>query len=230
MTQENPNALEDPRNQTHYFINDSLFRRNAVRFFRFIFFFLIKLKTSGQENIPESGAAVIAPNHMTNFDVFPLQFSVPRPMFAMAKAELHKNIFMDYVLRRLGSFPVMRGQRDQWALDHAERILENERLLGMFPEGTRSKGKGLRAGKTGAARLALSKNCPLIPLAVIGTQRMFKTFPRRTPIEIKIGKPIFPGEDETAIELTDRVMYAIADLLPENQRGVYAEPPLGFEV
>ena len=74
----------------------------------------------------------------------------------------NKNIIMDFALRELGAFPVYRDHRDHWAIRHAQKVLEHEQVLAMFPEGSRSKGRGLRAGKTGVARLAIQKDCPVM--------------------------------------------------------------------
>jgi 1-acyl-sn-glycerol-3-phosphate acyltransferase len=186
------------------------------------------LRVSGVEHLPETGPVVLAANHQTNFDVFPMQFALPRPIFFMAKAELHRNPILDAMLRQLGSFPVERGARDEWALLHARKVLAHGQVLGIFPEGTRSKDMGLRPAKTGAARLAVAAGCPVIPMAVLGTQRMFSGFPKRTTISITVGEAIIPLRGETALALTDRLMFALAGMLPPELRGVYAQRPAGF--
>jgi 1-acyl-sn-glycerol-3-phosphate acyltransferase len=189
---------------------------------------IIKVESQGLENLPIDGPVILTSNHLTNYDVFPLQMVIQRPLFFMAKSELHKNQLMDALLRSLGAFPVNRGQRDQWAIQHAARLLEHGQMLALFPEGTRSKGRGLRAGKTGAARLSLQCGCPLVPVAIDGTHRMFSNFPRRTLIQLVVGELLYPKEGETTLGLTDRLMFAIADLLPSELRGVYAKKPAGF--
>ena len=171
---------------------------------------------------------VLAANHVTNFDVIPMQLSIPRPIFFMGKASLFKIPIFETALRDLGAFPVYRGEKDEWALRHAARVLENGQVLGMFPEGTRSKGRGLSVAKTGSARLALDANCPIVPMAVIGTDGFFKRFPHRTQVTIKLLPPILPKPGETPLSLMDRVMFALAKELPEDMRGVYAEIPKGF--
>jgi 1-acyl-sn-glycerol-3-phosphate acyltransferase len=128
----------------------------------------------------------------------------------------------------LGSFPVERGTHDEWAINHALKVLEHGQVLGIFPEGKRNKGLGLRPAKTGAARLALAANCPIVPLAVDGTQRLFHRFPRRTRVRATLGDPVYPQANETALALTDRMMFTLAGLLPPKQRGVYAQHPPGF--
>jgi len=92
----------------------------------------------------------------------------------------------------------------------------------MFTEGTRSKGKGLQLGKTGAARLAINVNCAVITMAVMGTQNLFNKPIQRTPVRIEFGSPIYPQKNEKPLDLTNRVMFEIAKMLPEDLRGVYA--------
>lgn len=98
----------------------------------------------------------------------------------------------------------------------------------MFPEGTRSKGKGLRVAKTGSARLAIDHGCPILPMVIIGSDAFFKNFPRRAVVTVKLLPPILPKPGETALALMDRVMFAMAASLPVEMRGVYAEIPKGF--
>lgn len=229
MAEELTQSVEDPRDHKHFVFHITLFRRFIVALVRALFWPITKRTVTGLENLPGEGPVVLASNHLTNFDVFPMQLEIPRPLFFMAKSELHKNPILDVMLRYLGAFPVYRGEKDQWAIRHAEQVLEHDQVLAMFPEGTRSKGRGLRAGKTGAARLALHANCPILPVAVEGTHEMFKRFPRRTPVKITIGEPIYPEPGETTLGLTDRLMFTIAGMLPEELRGVYAKRPAGFD-
>ncbi len=188
-----------------------------------LFRLIIDLRVEGIEHFPMDGPLIVAANHVTNFDVFPLQMALPRPLFFMAKAELFRNPLLDVLFRNLGAFPVYRGQRDEWALQHARRVLEHGAVLGMFPEGTRSKGHGLRVGKTGAARLAIEMRVPIVPVAIIGSDRFFKHFPRRTVVEVKILPPLLAGADESPLELTERLMYTLAAALPKEMRGIYGE-------
>ena len=157
-----------------------------------------------------------------------MQLTIQRPIFFMAKEELMRNPIMEYVLRKGGAFPVHRQSKDPWAKLHAQKVLEHGQVLGIFPEGTRSRGRGLRAAKTGAARFAIQAQCPIVPMAIDGSQRVLKTFPRRTTITVKLGEPIHPQSNEGSLALTDRMMFAIADMLPKELKGVYAVAPHGF--
>lgn len=218
----------DPRDSKQFVFHATPFRAFAVFLLGNLFQLIMKLNVEGRENFPLDGAVVLAANHVTNFDVLPMQFSLPRPIFFMGKASLFKIPLLEMAYRNLGAFPVYRGEKDEWALRHAAKVLDHGQTLGMFPEGTRSKGKGLGVAKTGSARLALEANCPIVPMAVIGTDRFFKRFPHRTQVTIRILPPIFPRPGESPLALMDRVMFSLASALPEDIRGVYTETPKGF--
>ena len=218
----------DPRDKLHFAFRATPFRKIVIFVLGNLFKLVMDLKVEGAENLPADGAVVLAANPVTNFDVFPMQLSIPRPIFFMAKSGLFKFPIFEAALRDLGAFPVYRGEKDEWALRHAARVLENKQTLGMFPEGTRSKGKGLGIAKTGSARLALDANCPIVPMVVIGTDKFFKRFPRRARVTIKLLPPILPKPGETPLSLMDRVMFSLAKELPVEMRGVYAEVPKGF--
>ncbi len=228
MPAETHETFPDPRDQKRYHFDVTPFRQVLTPTLRAAFTLFSTIDVNGLETFPESGAVILAANHVSIYDMFPMQFVLPRPIFFMAKAELHNNQILDLVLRQLGSFPVNRGARDQWALNHARQILEHGQVLGIFPEGTRNRGDGLHTAKTGAARLALEVKCPIVPMAVSGTQHMFQRFPRRVPVTINIGQPIYPEARDTALGLTDRMMFALAEMLPRAMRGAYTERPPGF--
>ena len=193
-----------------------------------LFRLIMKMEVEGLEHFPLDGPVIVAANHVTNLDVFPMQLSLPRPIFFMGKAGLFKFPLMDVVFRNLGAFPVYRGERDQWAIRHAARVLEHGQTLGMFPEGTRSKGRGLGVARTGTARLAIEMNCPIAPMAIAGSDGFFTRFPRRTRVTVELLPPLMPGPDETPLALTDRLMFTLARALPQDMRGVYAQAPKGF--
>jgi 1-acyl-sn-glycerol-3-phosphate acyltransferase len=189
---------------------------------------ITSLHCRGVENLPRRGPVILAANHVTNYDVFFMQFALPRPIFFMGKAELFENPLLDTIFRQLGGFPVQRGSRDDWAIRHAQKVIEHGQVLGIFPEGKRNHGRGLRAGKTGAARLAIANDCPIVPLAVNGTHLLFRGSLRRLPITITLGPPLLPRSHESVLSLTDRLMFDLSRMLPPEQRGVYALRPPGF--
>jgi 1-acyl-sn-glycerol-3-phosphate acyltransferase len=217
----------DPRDRKNYALEETSARRLLLWLIRGLFRAVSVIQVEGQENLPLDGPVILAANHVNNFDVFPMQLAAPRPIFFMAKAELF-NPLLDPLLRTLGAFPVNRGEKDEWALLHARRVLAHGQTLGMFPEGKRSRGGGLSVAKTGAARMAIEMRCPIVPMVVIGTDVLFKRLPRRSHVSIKLLPPILPGSNDTPLSLTDRLMFSIAFELPANMRGVYAEIPRGF--
>ena len=218
----------DPRDRKRYYFEMTPFRTVLTPTVRFLCRSFSKLEVHNAADLPASGPVVLAANHLTNFDVIFMQLAISRPIFFMGKEELFRNPISDSVLRQLGGFPVYRKLHDEWAMCHAQSVLEHGQVLGIFPEGKRSKGHGLYPGKTGAARLALDVACPISPIAIYGTEDLFQQLPRRGVISITFGKPIFPQEGESPIELTDQIMFALADLLPPALRGVYAHRPSGF--
>lgn len=224
-----PPAIDsDSRPRRKYYLAETPQRRALISVLRAVFSTIMRMEVSGSENLPREGAGIVVANHVTNFDVFPMQFSLPRPIFFMGKAELFKNPIMDLALRNLSAFPVTRGDKDMWAMRHASKILKQGQWLGMFPEGTRSKGKGLTVAKTGTARMAIEAGCPILPMAMIGTDKFFRQFPRRARVVVKILPPLTPMKNESPLALTDRLMFTLAQALPVSMRGVYASPPEGF--
>jgi 1-acyl-sn-glycerol-3-phosphate acyltransferase len=215
-------AQSDPRLSQQYCLYPTPTRQAitlvAGTFFRAVF----DIRTVGAQHVPAQGPAVLVGNHVSNFDVIPMQLSLPRPFYAMAKHSVFANPASAWLFRQLGAFPVVRGQRDEWALDYAHYVLHMGELLLMFPEGTRNRGQGLRPAKTGAARLALATRAPILPVAVVGTGRLFKPWYRRSPVRVTIGAPVLPLAGESAEALTERAMRALAAILPAEQRGVYA--------
>jgi 1-acyl-sn-glycerol-3-phosphate acyltransferase len=220
--------VNDSRDLKTYYFHATTFRKFAVWLLTQIFHFLMKMEVHGGEYFPKEGPVIVAANHVTSFDVFPMQLSLPRPIFFMAKSGLFKIPPLDWMFRNLGAFPVQRGEKDAWAIQQARKVLDHGQTLGMFPEGTRSKGRGLAVAKTGTARLAIEANCPILPMAITGSDRFFRDFPRRTRVTILFQPPLFPKTGDTPLALTDRLMFELASALPEDMRGVYAERPEGF--
>jgi 1-acyl-sn-glycerol-3-phosphate acyltransferase len=220
-------ALDQRDGKTYYF-ETTPFRRIFIPVLYAIYRTIARLEVEGEEKLPLNGRVILAANHLSNSDVFPLQFALSRPIFFMGKEELFRNRAMDWMIRQLGGFPVYRGEHDEWAMQHAQNVLEHGQVLGMFPEGSRNRGNGLRPAKTGIARLALATQAPIVPAALHGPQYMFRRFPGRTTVQVRFGDQIQPQPGETHLSLTDRVMFALADLLPPEARGAYKYRPAGF--
>jgi 1-acyl-sn-glycerol-3-phosphate acyltransferase len=101
----------DPRDKKKFYFTDTPQRRLLLAFARSLFRVVMELEVVGLENFPRDSAVILAANHVTSFDVFPMQFALPRPIFFMGKAELFKNPLLDVLIRNLSGFPVNRGGR-----------------------------------------------------------------------------------------------------------------------
>jgi 1-acyl-sn-glycerol-3-phosphate acyltransferase len=218
----------DPRPGINYPLYETWLHRLVVWLASRLAKLFMVINVTGVSNLPESGAAIVAANHLVTFDVVPLQLALPRMVYYMGKAELFQNGLIHYLFRQMGAFPVYRGERDAWALEHARKILSAGQLVAMFPEGTRSRGKGLALARPGAARLAIEMNCPLVIVSVDGIQNLFKHFPQRAQVNIVIAPALVPQKDDSPLALTDSMMTIMAANLPLELRGVYAEQPPGF--
>jgi 1-acyl-sn-glycerol-3-phosphate acyltransferase len=169
---------------------------------------LYRLRATGLENVPREGGFVLASNHLSNLDPWPLGLTLfPRrhPRF-MAKSELYW-FPLGKLLDWVGAFPVDRGARDTSALDTAVKLAQDGEVVGMFPHGTRLS-KGLRKKRepkahTGAARIAIAAGVPIVPVAIKGTDRLT----RLGPMRVAYGKPM--AAEGGARQLTDRVMAEI---------------------
>jgi 1-acyl-sn-glycerol-3-phosphate acyltransferase len=179
---------------------------------------LYRLRARGLEHLPEGGF-VLAANHTSNFDPWPLgiPFLPRRQLRFMAKAELFNPVLAP-LLRAGGAFRVRRGEGDVEAMRTAVDLVRAGEIVVMFPEGTRRK-KGLRKKHsarphTGAARIALAARSPLVPAAIAGTDRLS----RLGPLRVAYGPPVdlsdLDGLDTKAAAdaATERLMKAIDEL------------------
>jgi 1-acyl-sn-glycerol-3-phosphate acyltransferase len=180
---------------------------------------LYRLRTRGREHLPANGGFVLAANHNSSFDPWPLGLPLfPRRYLRfMAKSELFWPP-LSWIARGGGAFPVRRGEQDTAAIDTAVRLVRNGHVVVMFPEGTR-RVKGLRKkhearARTGAARIALEAEAPLVPAGIVGTDRLT----RLAPLRVAYGPPVaiddLRGREvrDVAQEATDRLMAAIDEL------------------
>jgi len=171
---------------------------------------LFRLRARGREHLPEGGF-VLAANHNSNFDPWPLGMPLFPGRFLrfMGKSELFWPP-LSWFIEACGAFRVHRGQSDQAAIDTAVELVRAGHIVVMFPEGTR-RAKGLRKKhvarpRTGAARIALEAGAPLVPAAISGTDRLA----RLAPLRVAYGEPLPP--EGTPQELTDRLMAEIERL------------------
>jgi 1-acyl-sn-glycerol-3-phosphate acyltransferase len=185
-----------------------------------------RLKVIGAENVPKIGGVIIAPNHISNIDPPAVGMGPSRPVHFMAKEELFHPAIFGAWMRGVGAFPVRRGAGDRKAIRQALDYLEKGEILCLFPEGTRSPDGKLQKAELGIGMFALKSRAPVVPLAIIGTD---KVLPNRGKglhfhqITLAYGRPMtFPDlyelkeSRESYEEVGHRVMAAIAELQADN--------------
>ena len=183
---------------------------------RFWFGTILRTRVIGVENIPESGAFILAANHVSNWDPPFLGTFIDREVCYMGKEELFKNPVMAWACRSLHVFPVKRGAADKTAIKTAVKILKDGKCLGIFPEGTRSKTGKLGKAESGVSLIAAMAKAPIIPAAIINTEKIFskeKFLPRPAVV---YGTPIrFSGstkDKEAMANFAQELMNEIAKL------------------
>ncbi|ADI02248.1 MAG TPA: 1-acyl-sn-glycerol-3-phosphate acyltransferase [Syntrophothermus lipocalidus] len=166
------------------------------RFLRWLsrcLFFLCRWRVEGIENVPASGPVIIAANHVSNWDPVAVGAALTRTVHFMAKEEMFENQVLAKFFTAIHAFPVKRGAPDRKAIRRALELLGEGQVVGMFPEGTRSKTGELRKPQPGVAMIALKARAQIVPVACIGTRGLVPCGWRR-PFIIRIGKPVEYGE------------------------------------
>jgi cytidylate kinase len=192
------------------------------------------LRVSGTEHVPRSGPLVVCANHASTVDPPLVPAFLPRSdSWSMAKAELlARPGFGAWVLRHYHAFPVVRHTPDRRALRRAVGVLQTGGVLVLYPEGTRVRAGGLRGAEPGAGFIARTTGAPVLPVALTGTRECFpggSRLPRRVRVEIRYGALIRirerrpDGRRVENQEAADAIMLAIAEQLPPEARGAYAD-------
>ncbi len=145
-----------------------------------------KITYLGQENIPKNGGFIIACNHQDALDPLVIANGCPRVIHFMAKEELFKNGLVARFLKRLNAFPVVRGSGDMSAVNYAIDIVKNGWVLGIFPEGTRSKDYTPMRAKSGTALIAKQSKADVLPVSIY-TDEQYK---KGTRLTVRFGKII----------------------------------------
>jgi 1-acyl-sn-glycerol-3-phosphate acyltransferase len=205
-----------------------------------VFFLLFRPHVTGRGNVPLHGPVILASNHLSFIDSIAIPTVAPRRVAYLAKAEYFTGSGVGGWLSRalftaLGALPVERQthRAAQAALDTALAVLQRGDAFGIYPEGTRSRDGRLARGKTGVAWLALTADCPVVPVAVAGTERVMPVgarWPRPARISVAFGEPLtfaeqkgMAGNGRARRVVTDRIMEAIVDLSQQERAG-WGEP------
>jgi 1-acyl-sn-glycerol-3-phosphate acyltransferase len=193
----------------------------------------------GMENLPTTGPAILASNHLSFSDSVFLPLMAPRRITFLAKSDYFegkgpKGRLTALIMRGLGQVPIDRsgGTSSQAAIDTGLRVLNSGNLLGIYPEGTRSPDGFLYRGKTGVARMALEAGVPVIPVAMIDTEKIQppgKLIPKIRRVGIRIGEPLdfsryegLEGDRFVLRSITDEIMYELMTLSGQEYVDMYA--------
>ncbi|MFJ3927620.1 lysophospholipid acyltransferase family protein [Streptomyces sp. NPDC090022] len=200
---------------------------------------LFRPRIEGLENIPPTGAAIVAGNHLSFSDHFLMPAILKRRITFLAKAEYFtgpgvKGRLTAAFFRSAGQIPVDRSGKEagQAAIREGLGVLSKGELLGIYPEGTRSHDGRLYKGKVGVAAMALGAGVPVIPCAMVGTfeiQPPGQVVPKIRRVTIRFGRPLdfsryagMEGEKAVLRAITDEIMYAILQLSGQEYVDRYA--------
>lgn len=197
-----------------------MFYRFCLTLVRVFICLIYRVSVVGLENVPTEGGAIIVANHLSYLDPPLIGMVLRRPIRFMAKKELFRFRVLAWLIRNLGAFPVDRGSVDRAAIREAIDTVSSGQLLGVFPEGGRSKDGRLQQGHAGAALVAIKTGVPVVPVGILGLGRNSAGHGLRRQLRVTIGKPLTPpsqtGErlDRASLAtFTDDIMKAIADLI-----------------
>jgi 1-acyl-sn-glycerol-3-phosphate acyltransferase len=192
---------------------------------------LLKVDADELEKFPQQGPLLSVANHINFLDpAVIISHLHPRPTTGLAKKETWDNPFKAVLFNIWGGIPIDRDIADFKAFQLAKTALKEGKILAVAPEGTRTEDGRLVRGKPGVAILALQCEVPILPMAYWGHEHFVKNLKhlKRTPFIIRVGEPFRvnlngrPKNKETLQAVTDEIMLEIAQLLPEEYRGVYA--------
>jgi 1-acyl-sn-glycerol-3-phosphate acyltransferase len=193
----------------------------------------------GLENIPKEGGVILASNHLSFIDSIFLPLVVPRRVAFLAKSEYFtgtglKGWATKQFFKATGQLPIDRsgGKASEDSLNTGLRVLGDDRVLGIYPEGTRSPDARLYRGRTGVARMVLEAGVPIVPVAMIDTEKAMPTgtrLPKVRRVGIVIGKPLdfsrfegMEGDRFVLRSVTDELMYELQRLSHQEYVDVYA--------
>lgn len=179
---------------------------------------VFRMEIGGADRIPVAGPCILVSNHESLVDPYVLGVVTDRPIHYMAKAELWGYPLLRQVMNGFGAFPVERGSGDRLAFGHAGRLLERGEVLGIFPQGTCVPRRD-RPWFRGAARLALATGAPIVPVCMVGTERILRPYRFKVglpKLRLLVARPLEVARQRPTLvaarELTRRVEEIIAEL------------------
>ncbi len=193
----------------------------------------------GAENVPSTGPVIVVCNHLSFVDSIFLPLAIPRRMSYLAKSDYFtgsglRGTIMRWFFTAAGQLPIDRagGKASEASLNTGLQVLAEGRVLGLYPEGTRSPDGRLYRGRTGVARMVLEAHVPVIPVAVIGTDKVMPLgakLPSVRKVFVRIGQPLdfsrfegMEGDRFVLRSITDEIMYRIGQLSGQEYVDVYA--------
>lgn len=194
---------------------------------------------SGVENIPRTGGVILASNHLSFVDSVFLPLMVERPIVFLAKSDYFtgrgiKGALVRLFFKSTGMLPIDRsgGKASEASLNTGLRVLAGGQVLGIYPEGTRSPDGKLYRGRTGVARMVLEGHVPVVPVAMIDTEKVMATgtkMPKVHRVGIIVGEPLdfsrfegMEGDRFILRSITDEIMYEISRISGQEYSDVYA--------
>ncbi len=198
---------------------------------RFLLRLLSRLEVEGLEHIPDQGPYLLVTNHLHWLDPPVMLAVLPHRAYVFAAEKWERNLVLGPLFRSLDAIFVQRGEVDRKALRRALAVLRGGGVLGLAPEGTRSKTGALQQGRGGAAYLAYQAGVKLVPAVAVGQKHLFPSLWRfrRAKVRVVFGPPFEPPPVEGKVRaahlhaFTEEIMYRLAAMLPPEYRGVYAD-------
>lgn len=199
--------------------------------FEFAYHVLARIEVVGRENLEVDGPCLVIVNHLSVFDPPLLLTLLPRRGWAMSAEKYRRHPVFGPILYLIGVIFVRRGEVDRRALRAVLKVLREGGMVGLAPEGTRSKTGQLQQAKDGAAYMASRTAATIVPVAIIGTEKMVSALKRlrRERVRVVIGEPFKlppadgPVKGPQLTAYTDLIMCRLTALLPESYRGFYRD-------
>jgi len=193
----------------------------------------------GLENVPKDGPVILCPNHLSFIDSLLMPLMIPRTVVFLGKSDYFDKWYISWFFKGAGVIPVRRegGSAGEASLKAGVKALQEGYAVGIYPEGTRSPDGRLYRGKTGPARMALRAECPIVPVAIFGTNEALPTgsyMPKLKRIGVRYGRPLdfsrYYGKDDDRFVLrsiTDELMYELMLLTGQEYVDEYASKMKG---